>query len=285
MKTIAHISDLHFGTEDPEVAEGLVEDLHRMEPSLVVNSGDFTQRARRSQFRDAAAFQKRLPHPQISIPGNHDIPLFDVMRRFLNPLGRYKRYISEELFPRYVDNGLAVLGINTARSLTWKSGRISDTQIEEMERILAGLPDSHFKIVATHHPFIPPPGQEDSGVDLVGRAARALKVLEQYKVDLLLAGHLHHGYTGDIRTYYPSSDRSIIVAQAGTAISDRIRTEPNGYNIIRLEGRRVGVEVRRWIEAKKTFTEAGKVIFTLENGRWIPQSDLIKENLNGRVAF
>lgn len=285
MKTIAHISDLHFGTEDPEVAEGLVEDLCRMEPVLVVNSGDFTQRARRSQFRSAAEFMKRLPHPRLSVPGNHDIPLFDVVRRFISPLGRYKRYITDELFPRYVDEGLAVLGINTARSLTWKSGRISVEQIQKMEQILSGLPGTLFKIVVTHHPFIPPPGQEDSGVDLVGRAGRALEVLEKGGVDLLLAGHLHHGYTGDIRTYYPSSKRSIIVAQAGTAISDRIRSEPNGYNIIRVEGEHVGVEVRRWKETKKTFSEAGKVAFTLEDGLWVPQTGQAKESPAGRVSF
>lgn len=269
MKTIAHISDLHFGTEDPEVAEGLVEDLHRMQPELVINSGDFTQRARRLQYRAAADYMERLPHPQLSVPGNHDIPLFDIIRRFLFPLGRYKKYITEEMFPRFVDDNLTVLGLNTARSLTWKSGRISAEQIEEMERVLSTLPKENFKIVVTHHPFIPPPGQEYAGIDLVERAGRALKVLERYEVDLLLAGHLHHGYTGDVRTYYPSSERAIIVVQAGTAISDRVRHEPNGYNIIRLKDEYISVEVRRWNEDIQSFSEYEKIEFTMENGQWV----------------
>ncbi len=273
MKTIAHISDLHFGTVDLEVADGLVADLERMQPLLLINSGDFTQRARRVQFRAAAEYMKRLPQPQISVPGNHDIPLFDVVRRFLSPLNRYKAYITNKMFPQFVDDDLTVLGINTARSLTWKSGRISKDQIEEMERILSDLPASNFKIVVTHHPFIPPPGQEDTGVDLVGRAARALEVFERCEVDLLLAGHLHHGYTGDIRTFYPSSNRSIIVAQAGTAISDRVRHEPNGYNIIRLNDERIEIEVRRWNESNKSFAEASVVVFLLEDGKWLPQPE------------
>jgi 3',5'-cyclic AMP phosphodiesterase CpdA len=270
MKKIAHISDLHFGREDGTVAVGLIEDLDRMEPDVLVNSGDFTQRARNSQFRAASGFMKQLPYPMINVPGNHDIPLFDVIRRFLRPLERYKRYITEDLFPLHCEDDVAVLGINTARSLTWKSGRISFSQIEKMERILSELPESIFKIVVTHHPFIPPPGQENTGVKLVGRAGHALKVLESCNVDLLLAGHLHHGYTGDIRTFYPSSKRSIIVAQAGTAISNRVRHEPNGYNFIRLEPGRIGIEVRRWDENKRTFNEAGNVAFIREEGWWLP---------------
>ncbi|MEX0772307.1 MAG: metallophosphoesterase [Balneolales bacterium] len=269
MKTIAHISDLHFGKEGPEVADGLVEDLHRLKPGLVVNSGDFTQRARRRQYQKAAEFMKRLPQPQLSVPGNHDIPLYDMVRRFFKPLDRFSKHISSDIFPRYINNDLAVIGLNTARSLTWKSGRISIAQIQAVERILTNLPSSCFKVLVTHHPFIPPPGQEKAGVDLVGRAARALEVFERCGVDLLLAGHLHHGYTGDIRTFYPSTKRSIIVAQAGTAISQRMRNEPNGYNHIRLERERIDVEVRRW--NKEAFTEAGRITFLLKDGYWVPQ--------------
>src|SRR3954466_6730217 len=100
MPTIAHISDLHFGAEDPIVAAGLLKDLAELQPTLVVNSGDLTQRGRASQFRAARDYLARIPFPQLTIPGNHDIPLYDVTRRFLSPLGRYKRYITPNLAPR-----------------------------------------------------------------------------------------------------------------------------------------------------------------------------------------
>jgi len=271
MKTIAHISDLHFGTVDEEVAQNLIRELERLNPVLLINSGDFTQRARRSQYRNASTYIEQLPSPQINVPGNHDIPLFDIFRRFLSPLGRYKKHITDDLYPCYSDDNLTVLGINTARSLTWKNGRISEEQMDKMEDLLSGIPESHFKIVVTHHPFIPPPGAHNKKIELVSRAGRAIGILEEQQVDLLLAGHLHHGYTGEIRAFYPSSHRSIVVAQAGTAISNRLREETNSFNVIHLSKERIEVEVCRWEEASRQFIKAEAVSFIFIDGRWLPE--------------
>lgn len=247
MKTIAHLSDLHFGTELPAVADALAADLHALAPSLVVVSGDLTQRARGRQFRAARDFLARLPRPQLIVPGNHDVPLFDVLRRFLAPLARYRRFIAANLDPVYVDKELFVVGLNTARSFTWKSGRISLRQIEALGGALAGAGRRH-KVVVTHHPFLPPP--DDAGIALVGRAARAIPLLDAHNVDLLLAGHLHRGYAGDLRTRYPAARRAIIAAQAGTATSGRTRDEPNAYNWITLDRQQITIEVRAWTEAR-----------------------------------
>lgn len=250
MPTLAHISDLHFGTERPEVSAALRADLRETAPDLVVVSGDLTQRARSRQFAAAADYLRSLPQPQLVVPGNHDVPLFDVARRFLAPLGRYSRYISPVLDPVHEAAGLLVLGINTARSLTWKSGRISCRQIRHLEERLAGS-DVAFKVVVTHHPFIPPPGpdSDQGGIRLVGRAALAMEVIDHGGVDLLLSGHLHHGYSGDTRTQYPTARRGVVAVQAGTAISGRVRSDPNGYNRITLVGDRMEVAIRAWRSA------------------------------------
>ena len=63
--------------------------------------------------------------------------------------------------------------------------------------------------------------------------------LDACEVDLLLAGHLHHGYSGDTRTQYPASHRAIISAQAGTAISGRAR-RTMGPSILRRDAVRAG---------------------------------------------
>jgi 3',5'-cyclic AMP phosphodiesterase CpdA len=270
MKCIAHISDLHFGTEDPSIAEALRKNLVSQDPSLVVVSGDLTQRARRRQFCAARAYLDTLPRPQIVVPGNHDVPLYDVIRRFISPLGRYRRIISAEVDPWYEDSEIVLAALNTARSLTWKSGRISEEQIERVrERMCPGGRDK-FKILVTHHPFIPPERDDVSGIDLVGRAALALPVIDQCGVDLLLAGHLHLGYSGDVRTYFPATKRSMIVVQAGTAISRRRRSEPNGYNILRLDRETIDIEVRAWNGGE--FVRSRRFAYRLRQKEWLLES-------------
>jgi len=244
MTTLAHVSDLHFGAETPEVVHALLADLARTKPTLVVVSGDLTQRARTRQFQAARRFLDKITCPWLVVPGNHDIPLFDVFRRFLSPLTRYRRHIADDVNPFLSLGEVAVLGLNTARSNTWKDGRLSEEQIETIRATLSPLPEETVKVLVTHHPFLPPP--DDQSPPLVGGAAEALHVAEQSGVDLVLAGHLHHGYTGDIRTHHRDIQRSILVAQAGTATSHRTRDEPNSYNVIHIERHRIGFGLRVW---------------------------------------
>jgi len=266
MTILAHISDLHFGTETPEIVEGLIQDLALVEPSLVVVSGDLTQRARRKQFIAARLFLDRIPFPKLVVPGNHDIPLFDLVRRFARPLVRFRRYISKDVDPFFSTDDVAVLGMNTARSSAWKDGRLSLAQIDDLRRKLGPLPPHVSKVLVTHHPFLPPPG--DASPPLVGRAAEALQAAEACGVDLVLAGHLHCGYTGDIRTHHGNIRRAILVAQAGTATSHRVRNEPNSYNLIRLSPQRLGFSLRVW--DGKGFHETHFVEYEKSGVDWQP---------------
>lgn len=265
MKVIAHISDLHFGTEIPAVAEALVTDLEAQSPSLVIVSGDLTQRARRRQFTAARDYLRRLPRPQLIVPGNHDIPLFDVARRFLAPLARYQQHIGAELNPVFFDEDLFVTGLNTARSFTWKSGRISTDQLRRLWENLWHVGD-RLKVIVTHHPFIAPPDR--AGIALAGDAAQAIPLLDACAVDLLLAGHLHRGYAGDIRATYPQARRAVIAAQAGTAISGRTRGEPNAYNLLRCERNRITITVRA--SRGGSFSSISKATYVRSSLGWSP---------------
>lgn len=271
MKTIVQISDLHFGRVDSPVAEALVDDVHAHSPTLLVVSGDLTQRARQGQYNSAAQYLRRLPRPQLIVPGNHDIPLYNVFRRFFLPLERFTRTITNDLRPTFHADGLLVIGLNTARPFSfswngfWKDGRISCEQLLDVKLRAGDVPESTFKIVVTHHPFIPALGEEFKG--MVHQGARALDVMQACGIDLVLAGHLHRGYSGDVRTHYETIKRSILSVQAGTAISTRRRHEPNAYNVIHIDPpARLTITVRQWDGGK--FINGAVTRFEKQDDAW-----------------
>ena len=263
MRTIAHLSDLHFGRTDPDVVRGACEAVNRMKPDLVVISGDLTQRARSHQFRAARAFLERLPKPQIVVPGNHDIPLWNIFARSFSPLRKYRRIITRNLEPFFADDEIAVLGLNTARSLTIKDGRINHRQVDlAVARFSAGAPHC-VRILVTHHPF-DQPDKGDAG-DIVGRSVMAMSAIGS-RVDLILSGHLHFGRSGSSAVRYPGSGALIVLA--GTATSTRVRGEPNAFNRIELDGDKLTLERFEWDSATRAFSPAASETFRRSHGIW-----------------
>jgi 3',5'-cyclic AMP phosphodiesterase CpdA len=234
MKTIVHISDIHFGDADAAVVERLIEKIVELDPTLVVVSGDLTQRARRSQYRAARRFLDRIPRPQLIVPGNHDVPLYNVFGRFMNPLSKYKKYITEDLSPHHEDDEMAVFGVNTARSLTIKGGRVSEEQVEHLLRKLCPVDERKVKMVVTHHPFDLPEGFDED--DIVGRAKKVMPKLVECGADVFLAGHLHVSHiTHSAHRYRLENGYSALVIQAGTAASLRERGEDNSFNLLEID--------------------------------------------------
>ncbi|MCI0524082.1 MAG: metallophosphoesterase [Acidobacteria bacterium] len=244
MRRIVHISDLHFGRVNQALIEPLLASVVGLRPDVVAVSGDLTQRATEEQFEAARDFLRRIPFPQIVVPGNHDISLWNVYRRFRRPLERYRRYISAEAEPSYVDDRLFLLGLNTARSLAWKEGRISLDQVERLRDQFCALDPHVFKVLVAHHPFAPHAGAKD--FDAVGRADLALEALEHSGADLILAGHLHRSYACQTASFYRLANRSILVAQSGTTLSARTRAERNSFNVIDLEPDAARITVHSW---------------------------------------
>ena len=266
MRTIVHLSDLHFGRLDTQVIAPLLAAIGGLRPDLVAISGDVTQRARRSQFREARAFLDALPARRLVVPGNHDVPLYDIARRFLRPLARYQRFIAEDLEPIYADEEIVALGLNSARALTFGRGRLSAAQIARATERLRAVDPRLIKIIVTHHPFDLP---DDYGAEhLVGRATQAMAQFATVGADLFLAGHLHVSHVGRTAERYRIAGHSALVVQAGT-ISDRLRGEPNAFNVLRVNRPHIAVARWTWDEARRAFAEASARAFRHGDEGWI----------------
>lgn len=257
MRHIAHISDLHFCRTNPEIVEALVAELNHNPPDLIAVSGDLTMRARSREYRAARAFFTRLSAPVLAVPGNHDITSYWLHERFFDPLGRWRRFIATEPEPVWSDNEIAVVGVNTASRaadfLDWSQGRVSHRRLHRAVRRLQALPANLFRIVVAHHPFLPPETAPETR--LVGRAEAALAAFAQQGVRLILSGHLHLGYmrargaargAETVGGAAGSGEGELLVVQAATTTSTRLRGEPNAYNRIRVHDGRANVDVRTW---------------------------------------
>ena len=266
MRTILHLSDLHFGRLNPATLEPLRATAHRLKPHVVAVSGDLTQRARASQFRQAREYLDTLPKPQIVVPGNHDVPLYDVFSRFMRPLDNYRRYVTEDLEPFYKDDEIAVIGLNTARSWTFKGGRVNERQVAGVRERLCELPQTVTSAIVTHHPFDIPEGH--AAENLVGRARMAMETFVECGADLILSGHLHVAHMGHTAIRYKLPGTSALVVQAGTATSTRERGEPNSFNVLSIDSTGISVTRHIWDPAKKDFVPSAVELFQRVGDAW-----------------
>jgi 3',5'-cyclic AMP phosphodiesterase CpdA len=269
MARLIHLSDLHFGAHDQRLVDAVAERVDEEKPDLVVISGDFTQRAKTEQFKEACDFLERLRdagHDVLAVPGNHDVPLYDVFRRFLSPLTRYQRYIDDTLCPVHQLAGVTVLGINTARSLTFSEGRINEEQIQFIRDTFSRSDPDAMRVLVTHHPlFALPVGETGEVKQAVGRSELALDAAGEAGVDMLLAGHHHTASSHSARDLVTRAGPALVV-QAGTATSIRLRDESQSFNRIDIEGEAVTLTLQAWSGDKFESSTAQK--YVREGDHW-----------------
>ena len=246
--SLLQISDPHFGTEVPRVVTALKTLSDRLAPSLVVLSGDVSQRATAIQFRAAGEFLRTLDVPaSLIVPGNHDVPLVNLALRAIAPYSRYRRAFGGDLEPVHDDESLLVIGVNTVMPRWHQQGRVSATQVERVASRLRQARLSQLRIVVCHHPVHVIRPEDDK--NLLRGSPEAVRQWVQAGADLILGGHIHLPYCRPLRQRYPDLVREAWVVQAGTAVSSRIRSGiANSVNCIRTlqTPKGPGCIVERW---------------------------------------
>lgn len=231
MSVLLHISDTHFGTEQPQVLEALAKLAAQLRPALVVLSGDITQRARPGQFRAAKVFVDRLGAPALAIPGNHDIALWDLWSRLTRPYARYAAAFGPDTEPVHASAHWLVVGVNTTRAWRHKHGEVSAAQIDRVARQLSLAHPQQLRMVVVHQPLAVTEARDR--INLLRGHAAALREWAAAGADLLMGGHIHLPFTLEIK----GLARPLWVVQAGTAVSSRTRPGvPNSVNVVRWRG-------------------------------------------------
>lgn len=228
---LLHLSDLHFGTEQPNVCRAVQQLCQQLQPEAVVVSGDLTQRARQEQFIAASQFLKSLNRPLFVVAGNHDIPLFHLSRRLLQPYQYFQQYFGE-LEPILETQNFYLIGVNSVTRHHHTKGSISNLQIWQAGERLRHAPSHKTKLIVSHQPFAA--AHPDDEAEAPRLMQRALRHWSRFGLAGLLHGHLHTPAVFDLNPRQALGLKlPVLDVQAGTAVSGRLRQGiPNSVNVI-----------------------------------------------------
>lgn len=224
MTRIVHLTDLHFGHEHAGMVGSLLDCVNRQAADLVVVTGDLTHRARPGQFADASAFLARIEAPTLVVPGNHDIPLYNLVSRFLWPWSGYCRATNMELSPMTRVGDILIQGINSVNPYSWRRGILRSKLVE---RAIRRIDPAAVNIIALHHPMQEP---EHTTKGLARNAEVALTKLEEAGVQLILSGHLHRWASESLLAVGPHM--RVLQINSGTALCARPGDPPNEFAVL-----------------------------------------------------
>lgn len=246
MTVLVHVSDLHFGREDPRLVDALGAAIQACAPDAVVVTGDLTQSGAKREFEAAARFLEALGPPALISPGNHDTPLINPITRAFAPFARFRKRIKAGADARLQTEGAWLRALNTARGwqlrLDWSLGVANDAQVRAAAVDLGHAPAGAARVLACHHPLVTPSNAPFPARTMGGE--KAARRLADAGVDLVLTGHMHVAFAEAL----PGGDGRTYAVGAGTAVSRRTRGEPASFNQIRIEPDVIEVAAQVWRE-------------------------------------
>jgi 3',5'-cyclic AMP phosphodiesterase CpdA len=211
---VLHVSDLHVGRRDsPEAHEALVRLAERVDPELVVASGDLAHRGRRDQLEQATELLRSLGRPVLAVPGNHDIP-YTFPARFTKPWAEFER-LWETTEPVYRGERVFVVGLNSVRPWRHQSGRLTPAQLVAADRLFDEAPEGALRIAVLHHHLLGAPWR--SRKKPVAKRNEVLARLVESGAELILAGHIHQSTVSERREFEvstPGGERAVVISIA-----------------------------------------------------------------------
>lgn len=266
MTLIAHLSDLHFGKEILKRKGALKTLLEKTSPDLIVITGDLTQRATLRQYQASQEFLQDLPTDYLAVPGNHDLSIHRLYERFQNPWKKWELFINKETEPVFQTENVLLMGLNTVSTkgykLNWARGRIKEEQIQQVTNRMDTNAASAINVLALHHPLWLP--EKYRHRKRVGNSIIALKAFRRGGLDLILSGHIHHGFV--------KLKSGIILCNAGSAFSRRLKSgQKNEFNLISLK--KTDIQIKKVAWTTDDYQLTGKWQFKKTDGNWYPVSE------------
>lgn len=271
MTRVVHCSDLHFGDHTPALATALRQAIMRIDPDVVVISGDMTQRARRRQFLQAAEWVQAFDCPVMTVPGNHDLPLLAPWKRAMSPRKGFRRYITPVSVPFWQNDLLSLHGVDSTRCWRWKDGGLGRSRRQRTCEFLGHSTRNQLHMLVLHHPLPAKKAMRWS------RGSHSLEV--HCRVDVVLAGHMHTMRIDHLpEASVPGAPLQLV---AGTALSKRTRGEPNSFFVLDIatsgpeEAASPGMCLRiiPWVAEGPTFYPGKSITFHRTHTGWEVQPD------------
>lgn len=224
---IVHISDLHFGAHVEEISNHFIKEMERLNPDVILISGDLSQRAKSNQFMDIVVFIKSLSIPILAVPGNHDIPLWNSFARILYPFKNYNHFISPIIQTEFENNRLNIKGINSVNPYRIKDGRLKDEAFHSMSSFFNKSFDG-LNLVFFHHNFDYLEGFHKP----LENYEQFLSYLKDSPIHVVCTGHLHYAHAN---TVIKNDNKPCLILHAGSLMCRRTKDLVNSYYLLEVK--------------------------------------------------